>query len=111
MLQYVQYRGNLFCFSCSEDCPGQLYCKMYEYKYSFISVKLGELSAALQSFEKALEMAKLQNDDAAQAAIKKAIDEVNSKLADEASKGEKGEDGESFYNKVDYVLFLYLVKT
>lgn len=56
-------------------------------------VKLNDLQAALDSFEKALEMAKVQDDRAAEKAIKKAIEDVNSKIV----KGmkDKGEDDEN----------------
>jgi hypothetical protein len=45
-----------------------------------LAVKLGELQEALDSFEKALDMAKLQSDSAAEAAIKKAIEDVNHRI-------------------------------
>lgn len=48
--------------------------------FGYISVKLGELEEALDSFEKSLEMAKLQNDKMAENAIKQALDDVNNKI-------------------------------
>ena len=48
---------------------------------SFIAVKLGDLQDALQSFEKALELAKILEDDAAENAISKAINDVNDRIA------------------------------
>lgn len=47
----------------------------------FIVVKLGDLQDALQSFEKALELAKILEDDAAENAISKAINDVNNRIA------------------------------
>jgi len=44
-------------------------------------VKLGELSAALSSFETSLDLARALGDSSAESAIKKAIDEVNTKIA------------------------------
>ncbi|CAC5363711.1 Tetratricopeptide repeat protein 25 [Mytilus coruscus] len=44
-------------------------------------VKLGDLSAALTSFDTSLELAKSQGDMSAQSAIKKAMDDVNKKIA------------------------------
>lgn len=46
-----------------------------------IVVKLGDLQDALQSFEKALELAKILEDDAAENAISKAINDVNNRIA------------------------------
>ena len=49
-------------------------------QYSF-AVKLGDLQDALQSFEKALELAKILEDEAAENAISKAINDVNDRIA------------------------------
>ena len=62
----------------------------YMYCRYFISVKLEEYYAALDAFESSLEMAKKQKDSLAEIAIKKAIEEVNQKIA----KKERGEDDE-----------------
>ena len=43
-------------------------------------VKLGDLKDALQSFEKALDLAKILEDDAAENAISKAINDVNDRI-------------------------------
>ncbi|ELT90815.1 hypothetical protein CAPTEDRAFT_148055 [Capitella teleta] len=43
-------------------------------------VKLERLQEALGSFQAAMEMAKVQNDKAAESAIKKAIDDINNKI-------------------------------
>ncbi|XP_045209330.1 outer dynein arm-docking complex subunit 4-like isoform X2 [Mercenaria mercenaria] len=48
-------------------------------------VKLSELTAAVATFEKASELAKAQGDKSAETAIKKAIDEINSKIVDEGT--------------------------
>ena len=46
----------------------------------FNLVKLGDLKDALQSFEKALDLAKILEDDAAENAISKAINDVNDRI-------------------------------
>lgn len=51
-------------------------------------VKLGDLQDALQSFEKALELAKILEDDAAENAISKAINDVNNRIAQGIKSGE-----------------------
>ena len=43
-------------------------------------MKLGDLKDALQSFEKALDLAKILEDDAAENAISKAINDVNDRI-------------------------------
>lgn len=50
--------------------------------------KLGELHAALQSFERSLELAKLVEDEDSQAAIKKALEEINSRIVEEIKPNE-----------------------
>jgi len=58
-------------------------------------VKLGEHSEALQSFESALDMAKLQGDSAAETAIKKAINDCNARIAQQLKEdAEKEESSE-----------------
>ena len=47
----------------------------------FYSVKLGDLQAALSSFQSAHELAKLLEDNAAATAVAKAIDDVNNRTA------------------------------
>ncbi|XP_064643391.1 outer dynein arm-docking complex subunit 4-like isoform X2 [Lineus longissimus] len=53
-------------------------------------VKLQEYQHALESFEKALELARSQRDDGAESAIKRAIDDVNNKLLKEIKDKEGG---------------------
>ena len=48
------------------------------------------MQSALGSFEKALDMAQVQGDKAAETAIKRAVEDVNNKIV----KGIKGEDGD-----------------
>jgi len=48
------------------------------------AVKLKELQAASESFDRALELAKSQQDRAAESAIRRAIDDINSTLAKRA---------------------------
>ena len=56
----------------------------------FFSVKLGDFQAAADSFEKSLELARRQNDTAAEDAIRRALNEVNEKIV----KGVKEGDGD-----------------
>ena len=49
--------------------------------FVYFSVKMGELEEALKSFQKALELAKAEGDEAAEAAVTKAINDVESRLA------------------------------
>lgn len=44
--------------------------------------KLGELTSALQSFERSLELAKLLEDEDCQTVIKKAMEEINSRIVE-----------------------------
>ncbi|XP_033733348.1 tetratricopeptide repeat protein 25-like [Pecten maximus] len=50
-------------------------------------VKLGDLSGALATFETSLDLARTQGDTSAETAIKKAIEEVNAKIAKGGSRG------------------------
>ena len=47
----------------------------------FSVVKLGDLQAPLQTFEKALELAKILEDEAAEKAISKTINDINDRIA------------------------------
>ena len=55
-------------------------------------MKLNDLQAADGSFKVALDMAKAQRDTAAEQAIKKALDDVNSKIVQKI-KDENAEQG------------------
>ncbi|XP_070570630.1 outer dynein arm-docking complex subunit 4-like isoform X2 [Ptychodera flava] len=57
-------------------------------------VKLGDLQAAIDSFERSLEMAKLQGDEAAEQAIVKAIEDVNDKIVKGIKEGDDDEKKE-----------------
>ena len=61
-----------------------------------LSVKLGDLTSAVQSFEKSLEIAKIVQDEFAEAAIKKALEDVNQKIVDDLKLKEEAvrEEGE-----------------
>jgi len=50
------------------------------------AVKLKELEAASESFDRALQLAKSQQDRAAENAIRRAIDDINSTVARRALK-------------------------
>ncbi|KAK2150784.1 hypothetical protein LSH36_389g01003 [Paralvinella palmiformis] len=54
--------------------------------------KLQEFEAALSSFEKALDMAHLQDDASAEAAIKRAIQDINGKIVQGLKSGQKTEE-------------------
>lgn len=58
-------------------------------------LKLGDLSAALSSFELSLDLARTQGDTSAESAIKKAIDDVNNKIAKGSSTSVKPAEGET----------------
>ena len=61
-------------------------------------VKLGDYTAALDYFEKSLDMAKVQNDKMAEKAIKHAMEDANRKIVKaikDGSKDDKDEDGDT----------------
>lgn len=72
-------------------------------------VKLGDLQDALQSFEKALELAKILEDEAAENAISKAINDVNDRLAQGVKSGgdevdqEELQEGSKEHEAAEYV--------
>ena len=74
------------------------------------SVKLGEHNQALDTFEKASEMASLQGDKAAQGAIKKAMDDVKSKIVKNAKDQDdaSGKNALHLNNRVFCALYLHL---
>lgn len=51
---------------------------------------MGELQQGLEQFETSLDLARAQDDDAAETAIKKAMEDVNNKIV----KGLKEDEGE-----------------
>ncbi|XP_073230927.1 outer dynein arm-docking complex subunit 4-like [Porites lutea] len=57
-------------------------------------VKLGDLQAALQTFEKALELAKILEDEAAEKAISKTINDINDRIAQGVKSGDDKEETE-----------------
>ena len=56
---------------------------------------MGELQSALESFERSLELAKVLDDELSQEAIKKALDDVNMKIAGEITQENKSMDSEA----------------
>ena len=56
--------------------------------------KMGELQAAVQSFERSLELAKVLDDEPSQDAIKKALEDVNAQIV-----GELKQENESMENE------------
>ena len=55
---------------------------------------MGELQSAVQSFERSLELAKVLDDEASQEAIKKALDEVNTKIVGEIKQENNNDESE-----------------
>ncbi|XP_062614020.1 outer dynein arm-docking complex subunit 4-like isoform X6 [Saccostrea cucullata] len=55
-------------------------------------VKLGDLQSAAESFERSLELAKKLNDGPAEAAIKKAMEEVNNRIVQGVKEGEEKDE-------------------
>ena len=53
-----------------------------------VLVRTKDYQAAVDSFDKALEMAKVQGDKAAESAIRKAIEDVNKKIVDSIKEGD-----------------------
>lgn len=62
-----------------------------------VSVKNGELQAAASSFEESLQIAKDLEDNVAEQAIKKALDEVNGKIV----RGEGDDEDEDTDKKIE----------
>ena len=61
---------------------------MYQYVVNCgPSVKLEDFEAALDTFESAFEMARLQDDQAAELAIKRAINDVNEQIVQREREG------------------------
>lgn len=67
---------------------------------SFLSGRLEDFDSAVQYFEKAMSLAKILEDDATEAAIIKAMEEVKSKILGDLKEEEEGE-GESEGNKAE----------
>lgn len=69
-------------------------------------MKLGDFQAALDQFENSLDMAKVQGDKAAESAIKKAIDDINSRIVGGVNEDKQQEEtpenspGTSLFNLV-----------
>ena len=62
---------------------------MYQYVVNCgPSVKLEDFEAALDTFESAFEMARLQDDQAAELAIKRAINDVNEQIVQREREGQ-----------------------
>lgn len=56
------------------------------------TVKLGDLQSASESFERSLDIAKKLNDGPAEAAIKKAMEEVNNRIVQGVKEGDGKDD-------------------
>ena len=70
-------------------------CILCSFSLLWHPVKLGELQEALDSFEKSLDMAKVQGDTAAEAAIKKALEDVNNRIVRGVQEGDEEEERDS----------------
>ncbi len=64
-------------------------------------MKLGDLQDAIESFERALEMAKVQGDEPAQKAISKALEELNQKIVQGIKDGQIKDDEDEKEEKKD----------
>lgn len=64
---------------------------IYFYNITF-AVKLGDLQSASESFERSLDIAKKLNDGPAEAAIKKAMEEVNNRIVQGVKEGDGKDD-------------------
>lgn len=63
-------------------------------------MKLGDLQEAIESFERSLEMAKVQGDEPAQSAISKALEELNERIVQGLKEREK-KDGDEKEDEKD----------
>ena len=75
-----------FSWEC-QDCKIAFSCL-------FFTVKLGDLQDAIESFERSLEMAKVQGDEPAEKAISKALEELNEKIVQGIKEGKIKDDEE-----------------
>ncbi|XP_046329554.2 outer dynein arm-docking complex subunit 4-like [Haliotis rufescens] len=74
--------------AASEDAQDMVWQLQATVLIAQAQVKLSDLQGALVSFEKAMDLAMVQDDRSAEVAIKKAIDEVNNKIV-QSLKAEK----------------------
>ena len=76
------------------------------------AVKLKELEAASESFDRALQLAKSQRDKAAENAIRRAIDDINSTLAKgtHLDPGSQTSRGMLRHNDVIVIISVIIVK-
>lgn len=56
---------------------------------------MGELQAAVQSFERSLELAKVLDDEPSQEAIKKALEDVNTQIVGEIKQENESMESEA----------------
>jgi hypothetical protein len=59
----------------------------------YCAVKLNELNEALDAFNRALELAKLQSDRAAESAVRRAIDDINNTIAKQTRENDRLQSG------------------
>ena len=64
------------------------YRKTLRLFFRLVAVKLGDLQDAIESFERAHEMATVQGDEPAQRAIAKALEELNRKIVQGIREGD-----------------------
>lgn len=61
----------------------------------YFLAKMGELQAAVQSFERSLELAKVLDDEPSQEAIKKALEDVNAQIVGEIKQENESMESEA----------------
>lgn len=66
--------------------------ELYIFYNITFTVKLGDLQSASESFERSLDIAKKLNDGPAEAAIKKAMEEVNNRIVQGVKEGDGKDD-------------------
>ncbi|XP_067686623.1 outer dynein arm-docking complex subunit 4-like [Haliotis asinina] len=76
--------------TASEDAQDTVWQLQASVLIAQAQVKLADLQGALVSFEKAMDLAMVQDDRSAEVAIKKAIDEVNNKIVQSLKADKEG---------------------
>ncbi|XP_046573347.1 LOW QUALITY PROTEIN: outer dynein arm-docking complex subunit 4-like [Haliotis rubra] len=76
--------------AASEDAQDTVWQLQASVLIAQAQVKLADLQGALVSFEKAMDLAMVQDDRSAEVAIKKAIDEVNNKIVQSLKADKEG---------------------
>lgn len=86
----MKHKLNLIFFAF--DIVHNYYEKDVDIFNIIVTVKLGDLQSASESFERSLDIAKKLNDGPAEAAIKKAMEEVNNRIVQGVKEGDGKDD-------------------